>query len=205
MFMDSILSKFDISRIAFFLIIIGCFIIIGFKPNTSTPFLLNTGLVQTQEAEVSVILWSENGTISNKVWTHLPMPEWEWAMKEQQVNSGKLAETLTGHRIINKQEESMLYAWYTKMAPILEKDGVKVYIDERVAEQIDISAYFSQSDVNPSQWFLSDNLVSIAGYQCNLGPSVVSGRDRINIQLLSKGQDYSGHTVLAIPALLKEF
>lgn len=212
----SYLSKYSLS-----LLILSCFLLIGFKPSasegvlqsnesvnitsTTVPLLLNAGIVQEQEAELSIILWIENGTIPTEIWTQLPMSDWIWSIKKQQTKTGNVSATLTGHRTIDKYEESVIYTWYTRIAPALAKDGVQLYIDERVPEAIDISAYLSQSNSVPSQWSLLDNVVSIAGYQSNLVTSVKSGRDRINIQLLSRGQTTEGHTVLAIPALLKEF
>lgn len=202
------------------LIIISCVILLWVKPlgiervfqssesvNSSyktEPLLLNAGLVQAQKAELSIILWVENGIIPIEVWTQLPMPDWAWSLNEQQTKHGNTA-TLSGHRVIDKDEERMLYTWYTKMAPILAKNGVRIYLDERVSEAIDVSAYLSQSNILPAQWFLLENMVSIAGYQSNLEESVMAGQDRINIQLLSRGKNTDGQTVLAIPALLKEF
>ena len=85
----------------------------------------------------------------------------------------------------------------------LAQSGGQIYIDERVPQAIDISAYLSKTNALPAQWALSDSLVSIAAYQKNLPSTVMAGNDRINIQLLSRGN--GGQTVLAIPVLLEEF
>lgn len=172
---------------------------------TTVPLLLNSGEVQTKEAEISIVLWFENGDIPHGTWTKRPTPDWLWTYNELQTGSEKLAVTLSGHRLIDKNEESNLYKWYTTMAQELAKTGGLIYIDERVAEGMDISAYLSKTNAIPSQWALIGNMVSIAAYQNHLLTSVLAGEDRINIQLLSRGKNNEARTVLAIPALLKEF
>ncbi|MDR3599940.1 MAG: hypothetical protein P4L49_05560 [Desulfosporosinus sp.] len=172
---------------------------------TKVPLLLNSGAVLTKEAEVSLIIWSENGDIPLEIWTKGPLPDWSWDYKELQTESGKTAVTLSGHRPIDKNEESKLYSWYTIMAQELSKTGGRIYLDERVPQAIDISAYLSQTNALPAQWALMGNLLSIAAYQNNFKTSVMAGQDRINIQLLCRGEKTAGQTVLAIPALLEEF
>jgi hypothetical protein len=172
---------------------------------TTVPLLLNSGEVQTKEAEMSIILWFENGDIPQGTWTKLPTTDWTWTYKELQTGSKKVAVTLSGHRQIDKNEESSLYKWYTTMAQELAKTGGLIYIDERVDQAMDISAYLSKTNALPAQWALIGNMLSIAAYQNHFSTSVLAGQDRINIQLLSRGKNTEGRTVLAIPALLKEF
>jgi len=107
--------------------------------------------------------------------------------------------------MINKNEESSLYKWYTTMAQELAKTGGIIYIDERVDQAMDISAYLSKMNALPTQWALIGNLLSIAAYQNDISTNVIAGQDKMNIQLLSRGKNNEGRTVLAIPALLKEF
>ena len=175
-----------------------------FSP-TTVPLLLNSGEVQTKEADVSIILWFENGNIPTETWTKRPMPDWKWTYSELQTGSGKVAVTLSGHRLIDKNEESNLYKWYTIMAQELAKTGGRIYIDERVDQAIDISAYLSKTNALPAQWALIGNMLSIAAYQNSFPINVLAGQDKINIQLLSRGKNTEGRTVLAIPVLLKEF
>ena len=170
---------------------------------TTVPLLINSGEVQVKEAEVSVVLWFENGKIPQEIWSTGPIPDWTWSYKESQNASGIVAVTLSGHHRMNKNEESNLYTWYTIMVRQLAQTGGRIYIDERVPQSIDISAYLSKINALPAQWALSDSLVSIAAYQKDLPSTVTAGNDRINIQLLSQGN--GGQTVLAIPVLLEEF
>jgi len=161
--------------------------------------------VQADKAEVSVILWFENGDIPLEIWKKRPMPDWTWTYKESQTANGKVAVTLSGHRFIDKNEESNLYTWYTVMARLLAHTGGRIYLDERIPQASDISAYLSKTNAFPAQWTLSGSMVSIAAYQKDLQTNVMAGNDRINIQLLSRGNHNKGQTVLAIPALLEEF
>jgi hypothetical protein len=172
---------------------------------TTAPLLLNSGEVQAKEAEVSILLWFENGDIPHETWIKRPTPDWIWTYSELQTGSGKAAATLSGHRLIDKNGESNLYKWYTAMAPEFAKTGGLIYLDERVDQAMDISAYLSKTNALPAQWALTGSLLSIAAYQNCLMTSVFAGQDRINIQLLSRGKNTEGRTVLAIPALLKEF
>lgn len=172
---------------------------------STVPLLLNSGSVLTKEAEVSIILWFENGVIPQGTWTKLPVPDWKWTYNELQSGSDKNPVTLSGHRRVDKNEEGNLYRWYTTMQTELAKTGGLIYIDERVDQAMDVSAYLSKMNALPTQWVLIDNLISIAAYQDDLLTSVLAGQDRINIQLLSRGKNTEGRSVLAIPALLKEF
>lgn len=173
--------------------------------NTKTPLLLNSGIVDTRVAEANVIIWLEDRKVPHGLWNNKPTENWEWNYKELQMENGKVARTLTGQDIISKNEEINLFAWYTNMVPMIEKAGGKIYLDERTSEAIDISAYLSQTNAEPTQWVLADNLMSSAAYQKNIDTSVLAGSDQINIQLLSRGKGTDGHSVLAIPVLLKEF
>ncbi|HZK86019.1 MAG TPA: hypothetical protein VFC58_15435 [Desulfosporosinus sp.] len=169
------------------------------------PLLLNSGEVQTKTAEFSIILWFDTGDVPPEIWRNKPTPDWKWTYKELQKGHENGAVTLSGHLLINKNEETSLYKWYTTMAQELAKTGGVIYIDERVDQAMDISAYLSKTNAHPAQWVLIDNMLSIAAYQNYFTTSVLAGQDKINIQLLSRGKNTEGRTVLAIPALLKEF
>ncbi|MDO0822024.1 hypothetical protein [Desulfosporosinus nitroreducens] len=176
----------------------------GQTAKSEAPLLLNSGIAQAQDAEVSVILWFEDRNIPVAIRTSKPTPEWIWTYKELQMVN-EVSATLTGQQILNKSEENSLYAWYTTMVPQIEKAGGEIYLDERINQAVDISAYLSQTNADPAQWVLIDNMISTAAYQKNIGTSVIAGQDQINIQLLSRGKGNEGQSVLAIPALLKEF
>ncbi len=172
---------------------------------SEVPLLLNSGLVEGKEAEVTLILWFEDSDIPSAIRANKPTPDWIWAYKELQLECGKVSATLTGQRLLNKNEERNLFAWYTTMVPQINKAGGRIYLDERIPQVIDTSAYLSQTNALPTQWVLIDNMVSIAAYHNNLEMSVMAGQDRINMQLLSRGNNTGGQSVLAIPVLLKQF
>jgi hypothetical protein len=167
--------------------------------------LLNSGSVNSKKAEVRVIVWLKDGTIPEELKVKKPLPGWVWNYRELQTESGKTAATLSGQCNLDKNEERKLFTWYTDIAQRLSTTGSQVYLDERVPQTIDISAYLSQINAQPAQWDLTGSLLSIAAFQANLNTKVMAGKDRVNIQLVSRGKNPAGHTVLAIPALLEEF
>jgi hypothetical protein len=172
---------------------------------SEVPLLLNVGEIEAMEAEVGILLWFKNGDVPHGTMTNLPLSDWTWTYNELQAGNKKVVATLSGHRVINKDEEKKIYEWYITMEQELAKTGGLIYIDERIDQTMDISAYLSKTNAQPAQWTLIGNMLSIAAYQKNFLTSVLAGRDRINLQLLSRGKNNEGQTVLAIPALLKEF
>lgn len=174
------------------------------SPKT-VPLLLNSGEVQVEEAEISVIIWFEGGNIPPEVWTNKPTPNWVWTYKELSGGSNNKAATLAGQCRLAKNEEDIFAEWYAAAAREAASYGGIIYLDERVDEALDIAAFLSKANAEPVQAARIGNLFSLAAYQNNIGPSVLAGRERINIQLLSRGDNTVGQTVLAIPALLKEF
>lgn len=171
----------------------------------SVPLLLNSGVTQTNEAEVTLVLWVENGKVPSEIYTQKPLPDWIWTNKIKETAQGDVAITLSGHKLININEERILFSWYNTMSEDMALKGVRIYFDERVPEAIDTSAFLSQINVVPAQWNLDGSLVSIAGYKSDLKASVLAGTDKINVQILCRSNSSKGQTALAMPALLEEF
>jgi hypothetical protein len=169
------------------------------------PLLLNSGVINANEAEVSLILWSEKGDIPQEILANRPMADWVWTSNTLGTEDGKVAKTIFGKHLVNKNEENILFTWYTTMARDFAKVGGKIYFDERVPQIVDVSAYLSKINALPSQCSFLGNMVSVAAYNTNLKTDVRAGQDRINIQLLSRGKITKGQSVLAMPALLEEF
>ncbi|MDR3543065.1 MAG: hypothetical protein P4L69_19190 [Desulfosporosinus sp.] len=221
MLLNKIKSKQDVYRenAIKLMVIILCLVLLGADSHwermsslerfqssqTAVPLLLNSGVVMTKKAEVNVILWSENGDIPDEISKNKPLSDWTWNYKKLRTGNGKLAVTLSGHRQIDKNEERNLYTWYTIMAQQLSKTDDRIYLDERVPQVMDISAYLSQTNSTPLQWSMTGSLISIAAYQNKRKMGVKAGNDRVNIQLLSRGKNSEGQTVLAMPVLLEEF
>ncbi|AET70891.1 hypothetical protein Desor_5517 [Desulfosporosinus orientis DSM 765] len=173
--------------------------------NSEIPLLLSSGCTGIDYANVSLTLWFESPTIPEMIWTKKPTPDWRWVCKELKTASQQTAISLSGDDRVNKSQEKDLLKWYTTMAPIIEKAGGIIYFDERVPQVIDVAGFLSKENTKPAQWILTDNLMSVAAYQDNLKTSVLAGKDRVNIQLVSRRDSNNGQTVLAIPVLLNEF
>ncbi|AFM43458.1 Protein of unknown function (DUF1779) [Desulfosporosinus acidiphilus SJ4] len=175
--------------------------------NKSIPLLLNSKFVDASEARVTMVIWFDdsNRPLSSEQITNPPVKNWSWSNNYLQAGNSRRASTISGEGLVNKKEELKVYKWYTIMAPKIAKAGGRMYLDERVPESIDIPAYLNHIDAQPVQWAISDNLISIAAYQKLINPSVKIGTDKLNIQILSRGEAAKGETVLAIPVLLEEF
>lgn len=171
---------------------------------TKVPMLLNTEGIKTQQALVSVVMWFENQEVPLKLISG-PKEDWVWNYKTSMTANGRIAVTLSGQTTINKNEERNLFTWYTRMAQQVSKQGGQIYIDERIPESIDVFDYFSRANASPKQGMISDNIVSLAAYQSSVPNWVMAGHDKVNMQLLTRGNNDSGQTVLAIPVLLEEF
>lgn len=192
--------------LSYYLITIGIQTLESVKLNhTEVPLILNSNVVKTEKAEVIVTLWMENCEIPDNILNNKPLPGWKWTLKKLSNASGLEAITISGHKVIDKNEERNLYTWYTDMAQKLSQRGCQIYLDERVPQAIDVCSYLSEKKARPAQWSLSNDLISVAAYVKDVPTSVMAGQDQINMQLLSRGKSAEGQTVLAIPALLEEF
>lgn len=192
--------------LSYYLITIGIQTLESVKLNhTEVPLILNSNVVKTEKAEVIVTLWMENCEMPDNILNNKPLPGWKWTLKKLSNASGLEAITISGHKVIDKNEERNLYTWYTDMAQKLSQRGCQIYLDERVPQAIDVCSYLSEKKARPAQWSLSNDLISVAAYVKDVPTSVMAGQDQINMQLLSRGKSAEGQTVLAIPALLEEF
>ncbi|WP_407306251.1 YwmB family TATA-box binding protein [Desulfosporosinus sp. SB140] len=173
--------------------------------DTTIPLLLNSQQVASKKATVKMVIWFDGTKGTFDQLPDPPLKNWTWDYKELQAGNGKKAITISGESILDKSEEHQVYTWYTIMAQNIAKEGGRIYLDERIPERLDISAFLSHIQAQPVEWALSDNLVSIAACEPQINSSVKVGNDRINLQLLSRGEVSNGQTVLAIPVLLEEF
>jgi hypothetical protein len=211
-------SKKGLRKIVY--IIIVCFLLVGMKSTIlyardsnslqwhhaqKIPLLLNSKQVTDNKAIVKVVIWFEDSVDFPYQIPKFPLKNWNWSYKYLQAGNSKKAVTISGECFLDKEEELQVYAWYTKTAPIIERKGGKVFLDERISESLDVSAYLDQVHATPVEWSLADNLVSIAASQQQINTCVKAGNDTINMQMLSRGQGKNGQTLLAIPVLLEEF
>ncbi len=162
--------------------------------------LLNSGLVQAQQAELKVIIWFEQDKpLLNSL--NLPQEGWHWEEKLSQTR----AYTLAGSTIIQKNVEPEVFAWYLELSQKVHELGGQAYWDERVPESMDLARHAEKINVEPYQYSLSRNGISITGWHKLIPNTVQAGEDLVNIQFLSRNNGNNGQTALAIPVLLQEF
>ncbi|WP_425805983.1 hypothetical protein ACHOLT_04210 [Desulfitobacterium sp. Sab5] len=177
--------------------------------------LLSSGLTGASEAELRVTFWfeQENEEAYVNLLNQLPQNGWEWrTVKKEVINQTEQnqsdkyqAITIHGYRLINKNEEAEVLSWYPAFSQQVQQAGGIAYLDERVSSGMDVEAYFSQNNITPKQWIISGKTSSLAGYSAGPFTTIQAGRDKVNIQLLSRSSTRGENTVLAIPALLEEF
>jgi len=173
------------------------------KAEVKNPLLLNSGLVEAQEAEIRVVLWFAEGKPQKAFIKDLPQDNWLW-QESGSPNSLTSGYSLAGYTLVSPEEEAGLFAWYLELAQVVKAAGGIVYLDERIDENIDIIAFALKQNIQPQQYSLTEGVVSVAGWDESLGPEVLAGKDRVNIQLISKVEG-KGKTALAFPVLLEEF
>lgn len=177
--------------------------------------LLSSGLTGASEAELRVTFWfeQENEEAYVNLLNQLPQNGWEWrTVKKEVINQTEQnqsdkyqAITIHGYRLIDKIEEAEVISWYPAFSQEVQQAGGTAYLDERVSSGMDVEAYFSQNNITPKQWIVSGKTSSLAGYSEGPFTPIQAGRDKVNIQLLSRSTTHGENTVLAIPALLEEF
>lgn len=170
----------------------------------SGPLLLSSGLTEAKEAELRVVIWLESGMPPENLRGSLPQEGWDW-QETYRNTPGSSAYTLSGYKIIRPEEEKSIFPWFQRLSSQVQELGGIVYLDERVAEGMDIANYSIQQGVIPLQWSLAGSTVSVTGLKSELYPSVRAGADSVNIQVISQAYDGKGKTALAIPVLLEEF
>ncbi|MDR3270453.1 MAG: hypothetical protein LBT32_02910 [Peptococcaceae bacterium] len=164
------------------------------------PLLLSSGQVTSQFAEVRMIVWFDNAEKPYKINLAAPLAGWTWQEK-----AGASIVQLTGAQVIDAREEMLLSNWYSAIEPQVRQAGGRMYLDERIAEGLDIAAYLAKTDALPQQWDLTGKTRSIAAWHHWAGPGVWAGTERINLQLATRMSEQGGMTVLAVPVLVEEF
>jgi len=174
--------------------------------NTEIPLLLNSGLVSSTSSDISLVIWLEEGEHAGEIQEKLPQRGWTWKQTTLQSSSGGNVVTLSGsYRVQSRLDELEVYKVYQDLTNYARPIDGMVYLHERIPESIDPAAYLSLVSANPLQWAQSNNTLSIAGYRANMAPDVVAGTDKINVQVLTRQNETSSMTILALPALLEEF
>lgn len=175
-------------------------------PEPNRPgLLLNSGLTTEQEAQIRIVLWFSKEDLILEFWPLLPKEGWSWEKKALQTGNGEVAISLAGTTYANIEDEKSILSRYESLVEKARVIGGTVYLDERIAERIDIYAYLSALGALPQQYLSDGALTSVAGFGPGFYPGVLAGSDEINLQLLTRPGGERGHTVLALPVLLEEF
>jgi hypothetical protein len=177
-------------------------------PARQLPLLLSSGMVNSKQAEVNIIIWFDNGEIPVTIISELPYRHWKWEEKTYTAAAGQntvKAVTLTGSTVIDNDSEKWLSTWYPLLAEKVKKAGGQAYLDERVAEGIDIAAFLNAYNALPQQWHMLGKTYSVTAWQESIGNALTAGIDPVNIQLVTRFSDNGGLTALSFPVLLKDF
>lgn len=158
-----------------------------------------------KEAEVKVIIWFDNQDSSELLREKLPSNNWQWEKAIRYTAEGKKIISLVGRTRVDRKQELELKKWYFELVGRIKDAGGKVYLDERIYDSIDIVAFLSKAGAEPQQWMLDDNTFSVAALKSNLGNDIYAGKDKVNMQLLTRISNGNKLSVLALPALIDEF
>ena len=98
-----------------------------------TTLLLNSGLTTAQEAEIRVVLWFERKPPLSIIQS-LPHEGWKW--KESELKASDLVHpyTLSGYKVIQREEEKLLTLWFQDLSKDVQDYGGTVYLDEIISE-----------------------------------------------------------------------
>lgn len=164
--------------------------------------LLNSGLSQRTAAKVEIVFWFPR---QPEATFYKSLPD-GWGWQKQKLTTGTVdVATVSGTRVINQLEETQLLSLYENLSKLAAKQGGQAFLDERVADNIDINRFFQAVNAEPLEWALSGETYSLAGFLKELMSPVSSGRNNLNLQLLTRSTGDRSESVLAIPVLLNEF
>jgi hypothetical protein len=172
--------------------------------SASSPLLLEY-CNSTKEAEVKVIMWFDDQDLHELFREEMPSDNWHWEKASCYTAEGKKINSLVGRTRVDKIKELELKKWYFELVGKIKDAGGKVYLDERICADIDIAAFLCKAGAEPQQWMLDDSTLSVAALKSDLGNNIYAGKDKINMQLLTRISNGSQQSVLALPALIDEF
>ena len=182
----------------------------GFTVGNATagfPLLLESGWSNEPVARAQIVLWFDNMEIPATIRAGLPQTGWDWKESVQPGVNGHQAISLAGSRFVDKADETGLKQLYFELDRLARAAGGRAYLDERIAEGIDIAGYLSVTGAEPKQWSLQDGTWSLTAYVSGPEGGIQAGQDVVNVQLVRRGGEGSkaGVTALALPVLLNEF
>jgi hypothetical protein len=172
--------------------------------SAANPWLLEYS-GSTETADVKVIIWSDNQDSSNLFKEELPSDNWHWEKVFRSNVEGKKITGIVGRTKVGRTEELELKKWYYEFAARIKEAGGKVYLDERINDNIDIVDFLCKAGAEPQQWMLDNTTLSVAAWKSDLGNNIYAGKDKINMQLLTHVSSEYRQSVLALPVLIDEF
>lgn len=175
--------------------------------NPGYALLLNSGIVQCEEARINYILWTEDITELPKIEMIISETGLKWEKNVLSNYLGKNAYKYTSTYDIKKENEGQAVEILTSLMHSLDDEKVRVYFEERIDSPLDPAAYFNNNKIELKQKVAEYGLISLSGYSQSLLGDIYSGGEKINVQLVSRSQEghLQGKSVLAYPVLLEEF
>lgn len=170
----------------------------------SNPLLLEY-CSYANEANVKVIIWFDNRDSAELFREELPSDNWHWEKAFHYTVEGKKITGLVGRTKVDRIKELELKKWYFGLVSRIKDAGGKVYLDERINANIDIVAFLCKAGAEPEQWMIDGNTLSVAAMKSGLENNIYAGKDKVNMQLLTRISDGYQQSVLALPALIDEF
>ncbi|NLI91045.1 MAG: hypothetical protein GX434_02220 [Peptococcaceae bacterium] len=177
------------------------------RVNTELPLLLNSGLADCNEAAVKYIVWTEDPGKTDEIENILPSTGLIWQKQILSDFAGKKVFQYMTAQKINEEEERQAFILYHSLYTVSMDGKAQVFFEERVGEAIHAENYFEYNHISRKQNIIINDMMSIGGFDQRLPGGVKAGEDKINIQMVTKGENKTGNgkTVLALPALMEEF
>jgi hypothetical protein len=172
--------------------------------SASSPLLLEYNN-SANEADVKVIIWFDKQDSSELFRKELPTDKWHWEKAIRYNVDGKMITGLVGRTKVDRRKELELKKWYFGLDSRIRDAGGKVYLDERIQANIDVIDFLCKAGAEPQQWMLDGNTLSVAARKSDLENNIYAGKDKVNMQLLTRITNGYQQSVLALPALVDEF
>lgn len=171
------------------------------------PLLLNSGLLDSEQALVKFILWTEDSSESYQLEESIRPMGLTWEKQILSDVSGKKAYKYTARMEIGREEEGYIMEIYRQLDEAARGLQARVYLEETTDAKLDPYVYFHQTKIDTVQEAQTSGIISLSGFHPGLLQTVKAGKDKVNIQLLTSKEagEKQGKTLLAFPAILEEF
>lgn len=174
---------------------------------SDVPLLLNSGLVQCEEAKGKYILWTEDSEELYWLEKLLQSTGLTWNKELLSDYYGRNAYKYVAVFDIQKENEGLAVEYYYSLHTSLKGTKVRVFFEERIDSALDSLLFFRNYNIPVIQKIQEEEIMSLSGFHRDYSEGVKAGTDQINVQLITRSGKGSGQgrSVLAYPALLEEF